>query len=123
MTALNRTKKPARKDWHKSDVKAALEKAGWTFRRLAKAHDKCHSYFSDTLVRPNPKAQQILADVIGSPATAIWPSRYEKDGSPKRGLYAGSHENGRDYLERSVRSGKSARNGKVAAKNDQRPAA
>lgn len=100
-----------------------MEKAGWTFRKLAKAHEKCHSYFSDTLVRPNPNAQRILAEIIGKPATTIWPSRYEEDGTPKRGLYAGSHENGRDYLTRSVRSVSASRNGKNTGKNNQRTAA
>jgi Ner family transcriptional regulator len=113
MTSLNTSKKPARKDWHKAKVKAALEEAGWTCRALAKAHDKCHSYFSETLQRPNPRAQAIMAKVIGEKPQAIWPSRYDTDGQPKRGLYTGSYKNGKDYLDRSVSRGRTARNGNV----------
>lgn len=113
MSALNHSKKPASRDWNKADIKAALEKAGWTCRKLAKAHNKAHSYFSDTLVRPNPRAQKIMAEEIGHTPSTIWPSRYEKDGQPKRGLYTGSRKNGRDYLEthtRSLSSGRASRN-------------
>lgn len=113
MSALKTPKKPARKDWNKADIKAALEKAGWTCRALAKEHGMAHSYFSDTLVRPNPRAEAIMAKVIGRKPTALWPSRYDQDGQPKRGLYTGSRKNGRDYLTRSVRRAPSACNGNV----------
>lgn len=113
MSALNHSKKPAREDWNKADIKAALEKAGWTCRKLAKAHNMAHSYFSDTFTRPNPRAQAIMAKVIGYTPSTIWPSRYDKDGNPKRGLYTGSRKNGRDYLARSVRSASPSRNGNV----------
>lgn len=113
MPALNHSKKPAQQDWNKADIKAALEKAGWTCRRLAKAHNKAHSYFSDTLVRPNPRAEAIMAYEIGHTPIQIWPSRYDKNGQPKRGLYTGSRKNGRDYLARSVRNVSTSRNGNV----------
>ena len=96
MTAKNRTKKPVGKDWHKSDIKAAIEKAGWSCRQLAKLHEKSHSYFSDALMRPNPKAQQIIAKIIGQPAPTIWPSRYDENGAPKRGLFSSSGAPSRD---------------------------
>lgn len=90
-----------------------MEKKGWTCRALSREHGKCHSYFSDTLSRPNPRAQAIMASVIGRKPQTIWPSRYDDAGQPKRGLYTGSHENGRDYLTRSVGRGRNARNGNV----------
>jgi Ner family transcriptional regulator len=80
-------KKPALRDWHRADIKAALEKAGWSLRRLA-AH---HGYASETtlvhaLNRPWPKGQKLIADAIGVTPELIWPSRYERkalvDGSP-----------------------------------------
>ncbi|MDD5176799.1 MAG: helix-turn-helix domain-containing protein [Sterolibacterium sp.] len=113
MSALKPTKKPAKKDWNKADIKASLEKAGLTLRKLAKAHNKAHSYFSDTLVRPNPRAQKILAEEIGHSPSKIWPSRYETDGQPKRGLYTGSRKNGRDYLTRSLGGAHTVCNGNV----------
>jgi Ner family transcriptional regulator len=113
MPSLRTTKKPAQKDWHKAEVKAALEKAGWTCRALAKEHEKCHSYFSETLSRPNPRAQAIIASILGRKPQTIWPSRYDDEGQPKRGLYTGSYKNGKDYLTRSVGRASSARNGNV----------
>lgn len=113
MSALKPSKKPARQDWNKADIKAALEKAGWTCRRLAKEHGMAHSYFSDTFTRPNPRAEAIMAKVLCHKPSTIWPSRYESNGHPKRGLYTGSRKNGRDYLLRSVATPRTARNGNV----------
>lgn len=113
MSALKHPKKPARQDWNKADIKAALEKAGWTCRRLAKEHGMAHSYFSDTFTRPNPRAEAIMAKVIRHTPSSIWPSRYDSNGQPKRGLYTGSRKNGRDYLSRSVATPRTARNGNV----------
>lgn len=102
MTTLIKPKKPAPKDWHKADIKAAVEKAGHTLRGLSKKHGLSHAYFGESLHRPIPKAQAILAETIGLPPQKIWPSRYEKDGTPKTGLYGKSQANGRDYLPRIV---------------------
>lgn len=113
MPALKPPKKPARQDWNKADIKAALEKVGWTCRALAKHHGMAHSYFSDTLVRPNPRAQTLMAAAIGRKPATLWPSRYDADGSPRRGLYTGSRKNGRDYLTRSVRTANTPRNDNV----------
>ena len=103
MVTLNTSKKPAQKDWHKADIKAALEKANYTLRELSRLHQMSPAYFREALHRPIPRAQEILAAVIGVPAQKIWPSRYETDGSPRSGLYHKSVYNGRDYQSRMVR--------------------
>lgn len=54
-----------------------------------------------------------MAAIIGRKPQAIWPSRYDDGGQPKRGLYKGSRENGRDYLARSVGRARTGRNGNV----------
>ena len=33
-TAMNTPQKAKKQDWHRADIKAALEKAGWTLRKL-----------------------------------------------------------------------------------------
>lgn len=115
MNTLRAHKKPARKDWHKADIKAALEKEGWTLRRLSVANGQCPTYLANALDRPLPRGEEIIAAAIGVPVSTIWPSRYEDDGSPKRGLYRGSYDNGRDWLARSVRQGEVAeKDGKPA---------
>ena len=87
MTNAKNQRKPAPQDWHKADIKAALEKAGYTLRSLSALHGMSYSYFTTPLAQPAVRAQTILANTIGVPPQQIWPSRYEADGSPKRGLY------------------------------------
>jgi Ner family transcriptional regulator len=83
-------KKPSPTDWHPADIKAALEKAGWTLRALAKHHGiKGSSSLSHTFERSFPLNERRIADAIGVPVQSIWPSRYYPDGTKKpRGLRA-----------------------------------
>ncbi len=88
--ANNRTKKASQKDWHPADIKAALDKAGWTLRALAKHHGLTTSTpLSHTFLRSYPANEKRIADAIGVTPQEIWPSRYFEDGSKKpRGLRA-----------------------------------
>lgn len=81
-------KKPAAKDWHKADIKAALERAGYTLRGLAAAHSLPPHHFQSALWVPRPKPEAVLAAVIGVPAHEIWPSRYQPDGTRRAGLHS-----------------------------------
>ncbi len=71
-----RSKKPALKDWHPADVKAALEKTGWTLRRLSLAHGYAAKSLAAVLYRRWLAAEQIVAETISTAPEAIWPSRY-----------------------------------------------
>ena len=84
----NTTKKKRRKDWHPADIKAALEKKGWTLLALAEHHGiKGSSSLSHTFVRSFPLNEKRIADAIGVKPQDIWPSRYYSDGTKKpRGL-------------------------------------
>lgn len=85
MPTDNLQKKPALKDWHPSDVKAALDKADWSLRQLGFAHGYTgDSSLSEVLRRPWPKAERIVAEAIGTTPQAIWPSRYDAKGVPNR---------------------------------------
>lgn len=88
MSRMDSTKKPALKDWHKADIKAALEKAGWTLRKLAKHHGySTISLFRDALsARTSPKGERLLAEAIGADPALIWPSRYagKRNRSPSK---------------------------------------
>ena len=100
MNTSRTTKKPALKDWHRADIKAALEKCGWTLRRLSQARGMAPTYLANAIDRPMPRGEAIIAEVLGKTAQQIWPTRYEEDGAPRRGLYKGGYDNGRDYLAR-----------------------
>ncbi|MEX1082068.1 MAG: helix-turn-helix domain-containing protein [Halofilum sp. (in: g-proteobacteria)] len=70
-------KKPALEDWHRADIVAALRKAGWTLRRLAKHHGYgCPTTLSTALERSYPRAERLIAEAIGVSPEVIWPSRY-----------------------------------------------
>lgn len=88
--ARNSTKKTSREDWHPADIKAALDKAGWTLRALAAHHGLNSSTpLSHTFLRSYPINEQRIADAIGVAPQEIWPSRYNEDGTKKpRGLSA-----------------------------------
>jgi len=83
-------KKASPEDWHPEDIKAALHKSGTTLARIA--HDAgltSSSSLSACLVRSMPANEKRIAEALGVPAAAIWPSRYKSDGSPKlRGIRA-----------------------------------
>lgn len=85
MNTLNTSKKPASRDWHKADIQAALYKAGWTFRRLARHHGVSPGAITHALREPRPLAEARIAAAIGIEPYRIWPSRYHPDGSPKSG--------------------------------------
>lgn len=74
-----------RPDWHPEDVKAALRKRGSTLRALSLEHG-----FSEGMVRRvigsgrSARVQAIIAEILGRQPQAIWPSRYNADGTPRR---------------------------------------
>lgn len=85
MPTADTQKKPAHKDWHPSDIKAAVDKAGWSLRQLGFAHGYTgDSSFSEVFRRPWPKVEGIIAEAIGREAREIWPSRYDANGNPNR---------------------------------------
>ena len=84
MTKPHAAKKPALQDWHKADIKAALEKAGWTLRKLAAAHGFSGSTLQHPLKKPYPNAERIIAEALGINPWEIWPSRYNAQHNPIR---------------------------------------
>jgi Ner family transcriptional regulator len=77
-------KKQPPQDWHRADIKAALEKAGWSLRRLGAAHGFSTQALNQALHRQWPNAERIIAEAIGHRPHQIWPSRYDAPGRPKR---------------------------------------
>ena len=71
-------------DWHPADIKAALDKAGWSLSQLSIYHGVSRNCMGVALRRPFPKAERIIAEVIGDRPQDIWPSRYNEDGTTNR---------------------------------------
>lgn len=109
--ATSDAKKTSREDWHPADIKAALEKKGWTLKALADHHGiKGSSSLSHTFLRSMPLNEQRIANALGVDPQDIWPSRYEEDGAKKpRGL------RGRLVRKSTESTGHSNVNGKKAA--------
>lgn len=72
-------------DWHPADIKAALEKSGWTLRRLSINHGYGPTMVVHALRKPYPRAERIIADALGVKPEDIWPSRYDER-RPLRGV-------------------------------------
>ena len=75
----------AQQDWHRADVKAALEKAGLSLAALARANGyKNPNSLCMVFNAPWPKAERIVAAAIGKHPAEIWPTRYGPDREPNR---------------------------------------
>ncbi len=86
MLNLDTRKKPAKEaDWHRADIKAALEKRGLSLAKLARTNGYDRSSTSLALVLPWPKMERLIANAIGVSPQHIWPTRYHQDGTPKSG--------------------------------------
>lgn len=82
----HRIQKNSQTDWHPADVKAALEKKGWSLRRLS-IHNGLSANALSMALKPAytfAKAEQHVADALGIRPQDIWPSRYNEDGTRKQ---------------------------------------
>ncbi len=75
---------PKRRGWHKSDIKAALEKRGFSLSGLDRAHGLPKGTCSAALSKPHPKGEALISATLGIAAALLWPTRYSADGIRKR---------------------------------------
>lgn len=78
-------KNPTPQDWHAADLVAAVKKSGTSFQRLSRLHGFGQGTLSQAVYRPYPKCEGIIASHLNTTPQAIWPSRYNLDGTPKSG--------------------------------------
>ena len=74
---------PTLTDWHPADVLAALKKRGYNLAGLSVANGYHPTAAGKALKQQWPAMEKVLAEAIGMPPQAIWPSRYDGDGIPK----------------------------------------
>ncbi|PHM39624.1 transcriptional regulator [Xenorhabdus mauleonii] len=65
-----------KKDWHQADIIAALRKRGTTLAAVSREAGLSSSTLANTLSRPWPKGEWIIANYLGIHPSEIWPSRY-----------------------------------------------
>jgi Ner family transcriptional regulator len=71
-------------DWHPADVLAALKKRGHTLAGLSVANGYHPTAAGKALKAPWPAVEWFIAGALGLSPQAIWPSRYDRDGLPRR---------------------------------------
>lgn len=72
------------KGWHKSDIKAALEKRGICLSDLDRVNGLPSGTCSAALHRPHFRAELVIAAALNLHPKDLWPSRYRDDGSRRR---------------------------------------
>jgi Ner family transcriptional regulator len=80
MNRHGESKNQPTRDWHKAEIKAALEKQGWNLSRLSLRHGYSRGVLKTALNNPWPKAERIIAQAIGVKPEQIWPTRYRIKG-------------------------------------------
>jgi Ner family transcriptional regulator len=78
---LKRVKRPS-KGWHKADVKCALEKRGYTLKRVAAEAGYCDRAAQMAWGKWWPAIEHVIARAIGVEPWEIWPERYNDFGQP-----------------------------------------
>lgn len=63
-------------DWHKADIIAALRKKGTTMAALSRNVGLSSNTLANTISRPWPKGEYVIASALGIHPAEIWPSRY-----------------------------------------------
>lgn len=63
-------------DWHPADIVAGLRKKGSSIAAESRKAGLSSSTLANTLTRPWPKGEQIIAKALGVNPWEIWPSRY-----------------------------------------------
>lgn len=82
MTDLpRRRRKP--EPWHNADIVAAVRKAGTNLRQLSLQSGFAASTFRAALHKPHPRANRIIARVIGREVHEIWPQWFTATGARK----------------------------------------
>ncbi|WFQ79385.1 helix-turn-helix transcriptional regulator [Xenorhabdus sp. SF857] len=65
-----------RQDWHPAEIICALRKRGTTLAALSRESGLSSSTLANTLSRPWPKGEFIIAARLEMEPAEIWPSRY-----------------------------------------------
>jgi len=65
-----------RDNWHHADIIAALHKAGISLAALSRQHGLSSSTLANTLNRPWPKGEWLIANQLDIHPSVIWPDRY-----------------------------------------------
>ena len=83
MNEIEHTPTPVSRDWEPIDIRYALEKLGWSLRRLSTASGYQFNAVSQALRDPWPQVEWIVAEALGKKPWELWPSRYPNGPEPR----------------------------------------
>jgi len=78
-------------DWPSHYITYRLYDRGTSYDRISREHHYSRTAAQMAIKLPWPKMERLIAEAIGVTPQEIWPSRYEADGTPKRGLRSQKH--------------------------------
>ncbi len=73
-------------DWHPADIKAALEKVGFTLADVSRLEGLQPRTAPEVMRKPYPRIERAIANILGFSPQEIWPNRYDAKGRPLGGL-------------------------------------
>ncbi len=83
-------------DWHAADIKAALEKKGYSFARIARENGYKGSRSTSNVLRIQwPQVEAIVGEILNCHPMEIWPSRYDSKGTPLRSRFTDTLSKGK----------------------------
>lgn len=69
-----------RKRPHKEDIKAAIRKKGCTLKSVSLEAGLEETTVARSLLKPIPRANRAVADLLGRPLHILWPDWYDQQG-------------------------------------------
>lgn len=69
---------------HPEDVKARVRKTGVSLAELARRASVTPGTVNQSLYRPIPAGNRVIADHLGVPVQRIWPEWYDEEGNRRR---------------------------------------
>jgi len=74
---------PQPTDWHPADVKAALEKRGYSLARISRELGLKPTTANAVFQKRYPRVQERIGRILDMHPSWIWPSRYDESGNPR----------------------------------------
>ncbi len=93
------TSPPTQSDKLQALIKAAVEMRGETLSSLSLKNGLAENACRDALRQSRPKAEKVIADLLGKDVREIWPERYP---SHERGRIARNRKPSQRQIQRAV---------------------
>lgn len=76
VASQKKSPKGSLEDWHRADIVAALHKRGVSLSQLSREQGLAPRTLNNAFSQHYPKAERLIAGVLGMTPEQLWPSRY-----------------------------------------------